>query len=153
MQPIAKYTVAGLEFPIAAPVVTVMDGALTLTPPEHAVVGLQITAEVPKLLNAKVVAEGDALLSAEPGKVICIFPPLGIGFTVVNLIIWVAVIDVYIVVPAWWVFDTCPVKKTVLTFEDGVFAADIDATVAVLRVWPVSFSKTALSEAIQSAEL
>ena len=40
-----------------------------------------------KLLKAKVVAEGRAVLSPEPGKVIIIFPPIGIADTVVNLIV------------------------------------------------------------------
>lgn len=42
-------------------------------------------------LKAKDVAEGEAELSAEPGKVIKTSPPAGISVAVVNWIVWTAV--------------------------------------------------------------
>lgn len=83
VQPIRTVIVVDPE--IADPVVRVILGELIDLPPEQAAAGLHCTAADPKLLKAKVLADGEAVLFADPGNVITIVPPLGIFETVVNL--------------------------------------------------------------------
>lgn len=67
------------------PTVHVIVGALTLN--VHAPVPAEKLAfifPVERLLNAKVEAEGEAVLLAEPGKPMTIVPPIGIVVAAVN---------------------------------------------------------------------
>jgi len=91
-QPIRMVTVVpALTAPV--PTVQVIVGALTL----------KVQAAVPaekfafilldeRLLNAKVEADGEAELLAEPGKPITIVPPMGIVVAAVNSTVCIAVI-------------------------------------------------------------
>ena len=99
------------------------------------------------MLNAKVLADGDAILLPVPGNVIIILPPLGIAVGFVNLIVWVDVTAEYTVVPEWCVAPIWVVKYKTCWFVLGLSWADSEATVTVLNDCPVSLSKTALSEA------
>jgi hypothetical protein len=76
-------------------VVQVNAGAVPVI--EEQVAPLILTTEVtdpppPDPLNEKVEAEGEAVLTPDPGKVIIIFPPLGIGFGFMNATVCMAVI-------------------------------------------------------------
>lgn len=72
--------------------VQVIFGEPTTTPPAHPLVGFDLTFPIRRLLKAKVVADGEAVLLAAPGKVRTIVPPVGIVVVGVNVIVCMAVI-------------------------------------------------------------
>jgi hypothetical protein len=87
-------------------IVTVVPAVTAPVPTVHVIVGaltLKVHVAVPeekfalilleeRLLNAKVEADGDAVLLPEPGKPITIVPPIGIVVAVVNSTVCIAVI-------------------------------------------------------------
>lgn len=78
---------------IPALVTQVIVGAVTvICPVGHAAVPEKVTPAAARLLKEKVDAEGEAVFTPAPGKVIIIFPPEGIELIVVNLTVWTAVI-------------------------------------------------------------
>lgn len=97
-----------------------------------------------RALNANVLADGEAVLSALPGKVITIFPLAGTGFTVVNLIVCMAVIGTVSASPEWNPLAGPATKYTVRAPPE---TADCEAIVTVRSVSPVSGRKVAESEA------
>jgi hypothetical protein len=89
---------------VTAPVVVtqVREGAVTVEDAPHVTLLVIMGVDEPfhaapalfKLLKANVVAEGDAVLFAEPGKVITIVPPIGMVEGVIKEMVCVAVIGV-----------------------------------------------------------
>jgi hypothetical protein len=94
-------------------VVQVIVGELTVTL-LHAVEGSETTLEVCKLLKAKVVAEGEAVLFEDPGNVKIIFPPDGTLVCVVNFTVCKAVMGTIKAVPLLCALVALSVRYTVL---------------------------------------